>query len=296
MVLLSFVLCLIVGQNPGRGRLIGLAGVFYWGYHTLDNVDGSHARRTGTSGPAGEFLDHGIDAIVCSLPALGVAFALGLPPALILIATSIIALSFWATLWSMYHTGVFTLRPVSDSEAAVAATLVLFAGGIVGREPLILVWGPAGISIASLLGLAVILGFGWQLCVSVARPKSTASRLPVIPIVASHVLFITWYFLAKGAVSIAAIGLLLALVSGHAGQRILLARLLGQPVPNVNWLTLVLLCLGPVMLLVRARVAQMQAVLAWSLVAVVGTIQVVTFVTSWIALRKQQDERVLNAH
>ena len=289
-LILSFVVCLVVARNPPLGRLVGLVGALYWIYHTLDNVDGSHARRTGTSGPAGEFLDHGSDVMTCSLPALGISLALNLPPALILAVTSIVALSLWATLWCMYYTGVFVMRPVSDSEAAVAVTLVLFAGGLVGREPLVAPLGQAGVSVASLLAISVGLAFGRQFYVSLTRPDAAVSRWPALPLVASHLLLVTWYFLARGAVSIIAIGILLALAAGRAGQRILLARLLGLPVPSVDWLALFLSCVGPGTLLLGVLVAEMQAVLAWSLIAVAGPLQVAIFVRSFVELRRQQSE------
>jgi phosphatidylglycerophosphate synthase len=271
------------------GRLIGLVGALYWVYHTLDNVDGSHARRTGTSGPAGEFLDHGSDVMTCSLPALGISLALNLPPALILTVTSIVALSLWATLWCMYYTGVFVMRPVSDTEAAVAVTIVLLTGGLVGREPLVARWGP-GVSIASLLAISVGLAFARQFFGSLARPDTAVSRLPAVSLVASHLLLVTWYVLAEGAVSIIAIGILLALAAGRAGQRIILARLLRLPVPGVDWLSLFLSCLGPGTLLLGVLVAEMQAVLAWSLIAIAGSVQLGMFGRSFVELRRRQRE------
>lgn len=63
-------------MTPKLPPLNAQAGYFYrtdcfifriafglWAYSSLDAIDGKQARRTGTSGPLGEFFDHGCDAV-----------------------------------------------------------------------------------------------------------------------------------------------------------------------------------------------------------------------------------------
>src|SRR5262245_19201942 len=43
---------------PASRLTCAIAALLVFAYLTLDNLDGAHARRTGTSSPLGEFLDH----------------------------------------------------------------------------------------------------------------------------------------------------------------------------------------------------------------------------------------------
>lgn len=45
-----------------------------WGYHTLDAIDGKHARRTNSSSALGQLFDHGCDAFSVALLQLTLIF------------------------------------------------------------------------------------------------------------------------------------------------------------------------------------------------------------------------------
>ncbi|MFI9487662.1 CDP-alcohol phosphatidyltransferase family protein [Promicromonospora sp. NPDC052451] len=81
-------IALLVALPPSWGQGAAVAALLVLGY-AWDSADGQVARLTGTGSPAGEWLDHVVDAVkVVTLPlALGVGFALHdvVPPAWLLV-------------------------------------------------------------------------------------------------------------------------------------------------------------------------------------------------------------------
>lgn len=60
---------------PGHPWIFGVLAACIFLYQTLDALDGIQARRTGVSGPMGEFVDHWFDSINAFLIPLGIALA-----------------------------------------------------------------------------------------------------------------------------------------------------------------------------------------------------------------------------
>ncbi|VDN84507.1 unnamed protein product [Brugia pahangi] len=80
-------------------------GVFL--YQTLDATDGKQARRTGSSSPLGELLDHGCDAMSQVLVTLNICYAmlLGQERYMVLFVTVLSVVLFYCAHWSTYCTG-----------------------------------------------------------------------------------------------------------------------------------------------------------------------------------------------
>ncbi len=95
--------------------------VLILGYITLDNSDGLQARRTKTSSPLGDFLDHFFDAGGVVLIPMMIMVAADMNPALQIVAAAFTAFSFWLVNWEKSHTGTMVIPPVGDVEGNLAA-------------------------------------------------------------------------------------------------------------------------------------------------------------------------------
>ena len=73
----------------------------------MDAVDGKQARRTSSSSPLGELVDHGCDAISLVMVSLGVCIALelGKMPAWMFFYCFIASFLFYCAHWQSYVTG-----------------------------------------------------------------------------------------------------------------------------------------------------------------------------------------------
>ena len=94
-----WVMFVLAARSPSSPGLALAAVVLMAFYVIYDHADGMHARRTGTSGPFGEFLDHYLDAFHASL-AVGAMF---------LIANRGASAALAPTLWAVSLGGVATM-------------------------------------------------------------------------------------------------------------------------------------------------------------------------------------------
>src|SRR5688572_26784501 len=76
---LSAVAFAITVFVPATQLSCAVVGTLIFAYLTLDNIDGAHARRTGTSSPLGEFLDHWLDALNLSFLFMGCIYTWQIP-------------------------------------------------------------------------------------------------------------------------------------------------------------------------------------------------------------------------
>jgi len=90
--------------------------LFIFLYMTCDNIDGIHARRTGQSSQLGEFLDHWLDALAMVVINMGIIFSLEINDCFLLMVAISVTLSFFATIWEHYHTGVFYSGRLGTNE------------------------------------------------------------------------------------------------------------------------------------------------------------------------------------
>jgi phosphatidylglycerophosphate synthase len=138
---LAFLLLsgLLVGPMNVAGRrwpwLFGLAALFLFFYHTMDNLDGIQARRTGSSGPLGEFVDHWFDSFNSFLLPLGIGLAFPvIPPLLVAITTLLCCLADWLSARSVRNTGVLVFGRVSSEEALLFTYLFCLSVWILGYD------------------------------------------------------------------------------------------------------------------------------------------------------------------
>ena len=62
----------------------------------IDNIDGAQARRTGTSSPLGEFLDHWSDAFNTPFMVIAYGYGMGCRPELIFVVLALSCLAYYA--------------------------------------------------------------------------------------------------------------------------------------------------------------------------------------------------------
>ncbi|EQC26541.1 hypothetical protein SDRG_15633 [Saprolegnia diclina VS20] len=109
---------------PPHLYLVCAIGLFL--YQTCDAIDGKQARRTGSSSPLGQLLDHGGDAICNVFSNLAVGVAIGTGPTLgLLLLLSSTSVVFFLAQWEEYHTG--TLRCGNGYVGVTEGLLLLMA-------------------------------------------------------------------------------------------------------------------------------------------------------------------------
>ncbi len=286
LVLAACGACLAAVGHPEREVLLVAAGLAFWGYHTLDNVDGPHARRTGTSGPLGELLDHGLDAFVAFLVPLCLALAMSLSPAWTLALASMAAVGFWTTMWEVHRTGVMTTGRLSDVEAALATAALLVVAGIVGRGPLTAPVAAGWPSAVQLLVALTVAGFSWQAVSALRRAPPGALVLPLVQVLGTQALLLLWVPLGGAAVPAPAVAALLGLAAARATQRLLLDRLLGVSPPRADALTPALAAAGVLLLTALRADPYWPPRLVWAAAALLAIVQTGAFVRDLRLVRR----------
>ena len=82
------------------------SGVMVLMYQTFDGLDGKQARRTKTSSPLGELMDHGCDAINTVFLALTIGTTIQITPTpLVFYTATVLFFGFFLATWEEYHTG-----------------------------------------------------------------------------------------------------------------------------------------------------------------------------------------------
>jgi phosphatidylglycerophosphate synthase len=144
----------------GRERpwLFGVCALCLFFYHTMDSLDGIQARRTGSSGPLGEFVDHWFDSFNTFLIPLGFGLAFPvIPPLMVAVTVLLCCLADWLSLRTTRNTGVLVFGRVSSEEAlffSYVFCLALWAmgydfwarPGVFGIPPIVLAYSIAPIA------------------------------------------------------------------------------------------------------------------------------------------------------
>ncbi|EEB09140.1 diacylglycerol ethanolaminesphotransferase [Schizosaccharomyces japonicus yFS275] len=95
-------------------------------YQSFDAIDGSQARRTGTSSPLGQLFDHGVDAINTSLEALLFLHCMKSSLNLCVVAQFGCLFYFYASTWEEFHTGTLYLSYVSGPVEGILIVVAIF--------------------------------------------------------------------------------------------------------------------------------------------------------------------------
>ena len=210
--------------------------VLLWGYCVLDHVDGFRARSRGASSPWGEFLDHGLDALV--VPAVVLAAVLMGPAGLVrpwlgtllMAGAVLVTVAVWTEqravgvlylprfgpVEAVFATGLYMLSWLSPAAAGWWAAPALF--GFSGTEVFLLVTlaiMPAG-----------VIDFAFRAPAALGPVYAFAAMAAVTVAVAA-----AWPALA------APVALALALAGAAQTARIIVAHLTGAGSPPVAILT-----------------------------------------------------------
>lgn len=131
--LAAFLIAVFV--TPSRLSMTAMA-LLVFTYLTFDNIDGAQARRTGTSTPLGEFLDHWLDAFNLTFLFLGAVISFGLSPERGVLIMVVACLSYGMTFWEQQVTGQVFMGRVGNVEGIVVTNLFYVAAAVVGPEAL----------------------------------------------------------------------------------------------------------------------------------------------------------------
>ncbi|MEE8408929.1 MAG: CDP-alcohol phosphatidyltransferase family protein [Myxococcota bacterium] len=260
--LLSFLCCVAFRAHPNPAWLI-LAAVLLWTYATFDNIDGTRARQTRTSGPVGELLDHGIDSMTAFLSPLGVAIAFGLPPAYLLAVVCAASIGAHASFWEPYHTGKLTTGYLTDVEGFVVGSLVLAAGGILGVEPITTPMFGTGVSAMEVAVVATVGSFGYQALSCVWRVRSMRKTAQLLPQLGTQALFVAWFVASDGALGVVALCMIVGVSAGRSSLGAIVARLYKTPFPAFDWPTIAVAVVVPFLAFAGETVAALQTQVAW---------------------------------
>ncbi len=153
---------------PPSGWTLLLVALLFTGYTLLDNLDGPHARQTGTTSPLGEFLDHWLDCLNGIFVFVGSVFALQAQDARGMAIIALMVASTSLTFWEQRVTGRMYMGRIGTLEGLLLVMGMLLLAAIVGtahfHEPL---WrGYDGIDFTLWAGIiaggSTILGPMWR--------------------------------------------------------------------------------------------------------------------------------------
>jgi len=115
------------------------AGACIFIYQTLDACDGKQARKTKSSSPLGQLVDHGCDSFALNFMYLAVIQAVGIPRFHIIFCFVAMQYIFWTSQWYENHTKILKTNVgnlgVTEIEFILIGLLLLT--GVFGRET----WG-----------------------------------------------------------------------------------------------------------------------------------------------------------
>lgn len=254
----------LVEPAPWYFYVIFAVGLFL--YQTADNMDGTQARKTGTSSPLGEMVDHCFDALNTTITAVTTAAVMRLgvtPHTGFIILTGIVP--FYCSTWEEYHTGTLYLGylngPVEGILTVVFAGLATALAGsdfwLADANALLQRVGLASsyfdgyrfnefaaivmVLPIAVLALTAIFNVLWTGKVSLAR-----ICLQLMPFVAFKAAFMAWYYCdwATWQEDPFPGFLVCTLLFGRMVGKIILAHLLKQSFPMLNYTLVIPLALA----------------------------------------------------
>ena len=268
--------------------LLLLSGLGLFFYMSLDNMDGSQARRTKTASPLGEFLDHWFDSFNLVLVMTAIFVTVQVPHALTLIMVITGCIAFLSQFWEQRLTGLLVFGRFGTVEAQVIAIFFYIAMAFIGIDWAITPLGEGLPTIGTLTAIAVVLG-------GVVTPIAIISRVRkklflLIPLTLLLVICGLWYFIAPVPFfSVCAITLL---INGYISGRMIISRITDGDYYGVD-LLLYSLLIVPVVGTLFAWGTEMH--LLWSLI-VIGYLAIrliIDFMSTVLLLQGYLKEREL---
>jgi phosphatidylglycerophosphate synthase len=214
--------------------------VGYLGYIVLDSVDGTHARRTKTSSPLGELVDHWCDAWNAVLLPSAWGLALDASPTLACTLGAITGLAYVQAMDEHRRSGTLRMDAMGGGEAMTAMMLTMVALGIFGRDAMTHAPLFGGFRVVDLLHAVCAIGSGGAVVAGLVRRGPRALARGTWSFVLGAALIITWVTLGLhpiiGAFAMAALS---AITAGRS----VLARTTGIS-PRVDLTSLIAIGAG----------------------------------------------------
>lgn len=171
----------VEGEVP-RWVLGVLPPVGYLGYIVFDHLDGTHARKTQTSSPLGELVDHWCDAWNAPLLTFACGLAWNASPLLASSLGFVTGLALSVTYESQRVTGTMKLDAFGSNEALTGMGTSMIVMGVLGRDVAVNVTLPFGVKLAFVLQMVSLVGSAGAIVVGIFRggPKLLVGVLPYV--------------------------------------------------------------------------------------------------------------------
>jgi phosphatidylglycerophosphate synthase len=267
-----FLALVPVTRAPAAAFLLPAFAIFL--YLSLDNIDGQQARRTGSSSPFGEFLDHWCDALNLGLVALGYCLAFGIEPWMTLLVIGLGAFGYLAAMWEQRTTGWLICGPIGTIEGVLLICLMYMLVAVFGydaivRQPILGSWTAAHVFYViacagfAHAGLTSILRV-FRLLPSAATPPWKANLRDFVPYAAWAIVGALWF--ALGQVAFIPMVFLWTLTGVLASGREVIARVREAPYRGFDLVLTVGFATGLVVAIAGLGTVAENAT-AWTLVA-----------------------------
>ena len=261
-------------------------------YIVADTLDGLQARRLGVSGPLGDYLEHGLDAIAGTLIPLGALMAYGADMGLAAALVLGCAMAWWTATAERWTTGELRLPPFSEIETHGLVMATHLVAAVAGPG----FWRQAIFGVAAIDGMAVIGIAVSAVIAGIAISKIGPATASLPGLGASLLLFAGWYLGLRLAIPEFAgspwPALILGLASACHVEELLRRCLLGTKPQPYNW---ILVLTGGVLafslMLPATRNADLQQAAMTLAIAVVGVrlisqfASAIRFISSTLGIR-----------
>ena len=133
-ILMLFFDCSLTHDVPRWTYFCAAACIFI--YQTLDACDGKQARKTKSSSPLGQLVDHGCDSFALNFMFLSVIQAVGIPRFHIIFCFVAMQYIFWTSQWYENHTKILKTNVGNLGVTEIEFILIglLMVTGIFARE------------------------------------------------------------------------------------------------------------------------------------------------------------------
>ena len=233
--ILTFVAAILIGMSENASPLWFLVpafGIFF--YFSLDNMDGMQARRTNTSSPMGEFLDHWFDSFNIGLVTLAILTTLELPPLMILALLSLAFVAFFTQFWEQRESGWLICGPFGSIEGGMITVAMYILLAVTGAgwilNPVAVGWPTVAFFVALASGIGYL---GTPLGCVKRVGRMPTEMLPLVIVLAGA---FGWYAVAPNAFFLIATIVLLA--NAFLSGRIIIARVTGSEYRGMDFILL----------------------------------------------------------
>jgi len=222
-------------------------------YQTLDNTDGKQARRTGSSSPIGDLVDHGVDSLCLTIGAMlfiiTMRFGRGIWA---FVAITHAWIPFFLATWEQYFVGGLHLPPINGAMEGILSISILLAGAAIFGDksqsplkPVLMVVGIIAMWVASIMNVIKVTntivekkknfpvgGVAHPAQAVRSRGSAYSYLWPLIHLILLKyaVLFLGWDDIVYGPPYVAILFVIMLTVAfGYICSKFTLAHLVGSP-------------------------------------------------------------------